>query len=348
MDTEVVKQIIHSANQAPSGGNSQPWKFSVKDNIIDVIALPERDHPVLNFRNRGTYIAHGALMENVKITAEAFSYEPKFDLFPQEDILVRIILKKSSTGVKDNDLYEAISQRHSNRKPYKKDLITEENQKYLFKEINQFPRCNLVIVEGEQIRLVAENLAFDSVIFLQNQLLHELLFREILWKEEEQKHRPGLYVKTLELTPPKALVFRLLKNWKIVQFFNKIKFPQKIYEENTRTASSAGLVGAVVLSNEDTHFIDAGRLMENIWLRTTKLGLGFHLMTGIVFLWQQVNFGKREIFSYKEIEIINSAYDNLTEIFKIKDKMIAFTFRVGRTAAPLAFSYKRPPDIEWR
>lgn len=347
MDVEIIKRIIDAANQAPSGGNSQPWKFKVRNSIIDVIALPEKDHPILNFRNRGTYIAHGALVENAKIAAEALGYESAFNLFPQEGVLVRIFLKPS-TVMRKNNLYEAISQRHSNRKPYKTDPITEEERRYLFEEANKFPRCELVIVEGEQIRRIAENLAFDTVTFLQNQLLHKLLFQEILWKETEQKYRPGLYVKTLELTPPKAFVFRFLKNWKILQFLNKMKLPQKIYEENVKTASSAALIGAVTLHNEDTYFIDAGRLMENIWLRAAKLGLGFHLMTGVVFLWQQINFGEREIFSEKEREIVNSAYENLMETFKIKDKIIAFTFRVGRADAPLAFSYKRPPDVGWR
>lgn len=347
MEREIIEKIIDAANQAPSGGNSQPWKFKVKNNTINVIALPEKDHPVLNFKNRGTYLTHGALIENADIAARALGYNLTFDLFPERDISVRITLEPLA-GERSADLYNIIFDRHSNRKPYKTERLDEEEKNYLFQEINKFPQCKLAIVEREEIRRAAESLAFDIVIFLQNQLLHKLLFQEILWKEEEQKYRPGLYVKTMEMAGPKALVFRLLKNWKMTQFFNKMKLPQKIYEENVKTAASSGLIGAVAVRDEDINFIDAGRLMENIWLRAAKLGLGFHLITGVVFLWQQVNFGKREIFSEKEKDIINRAYENLRETFKIGDKIITFAFRVGRAEAPLAVSSKRPPDIEWQ
>jgi hypothetical protein len=347
MEREIIEKIIEAANQAPSGSNSQPWKFRVKDNVIEVIALPEKDHPILNFKNRGTYLAHGALIENVEIAAHALGYRATFDVFPEKDISARITLE-SSTEKKDTDWYNIIFNRHSNRKCYKVDQLNEEEKNYLFQEINKFPQCKLLIADTKnEISRISKSLASDILVFLQNKLLHKLLFQEIIWKEEEQKYRPGLYVKTMEMAGPKALVFKILKNWKVIRFFNKINLPQKIYKENVKTVSSSGLIGVVVVQDEDINFIEAGRLMENIWLRASKLNLGFQLITGILFLWQQVNFGKQDIFSEKEKEVINKAYENIKDIFKIKDEIIALAFRVGKANAPLAVSYKRPPIVEW-
>jgi len=346
MDREIIKKIIEAGNEAPSGGNSQPWKFKVKNNTIEVIAFPEKDHPVLNFRNRGTYIAHGALIENIEVATYSLGYEPSFEFFPQPHISVRITFK-TLTEIKNNDLFSAIYNRHTNRKPYETDRLTEKEKIYLFQEANKFPECELLVIEGEKIRQIAENLAFDMVVFLQNQLLHKMLFHEIIWNEEEQKYRPGLYVKTMEVTPPKTFIFRLLKNWKVAQFFNKIKIPQKIYKEASEKASASALMGAIVVSDHDANFIHAGRLMQSIWLRAAKQDLGFQLITGVLFLWQQVNYGKQEIFSEKEKSIINTAYEKLTEILGVKNKIIALTFRIGKANKPLAVSYKRPPEIEW-
>lgn len=346
MDKNIIKQIIEAGNLAPSGGNSQPWKFKVNNNLIEVISLPEKDHPILNFKNRGTHIAHGALIENIETASLFFGYKPYFELFPEEKISVKITLE--SFKKQDNhNLYEAISKRHSNRKPYNTNLLSDEEKNSLFQDRDKFPECRLFFVEEEKIRQVSENLARDVTVFLQNQLLHKYLFQEIIWKEEEQKLRGGLFIKTMEMTPPKSIIFKLLSNWTIAKFFNKIKFPKKIYEENIKTASSAGLIGIIAVENNDKNFLYAGRLMENIWLRTAKLNLSFQLITGIPFLWQQLNFGNDKIFSKKEKDIINGAYNNLLRIFNIENKIIALAFRIGKSEKPLAISYKRPPEINW-
>jgi nitroreductase len=348
MDKKVIEKIIEAGNEAPSGGNSQPWKFIVKENAVEAVVLPEKDHKVMNFKNRGTYVAHGALMENIKIASRHLGYEPKFELFPRKEVSAKITFHSPGTEKKATDLYHAISERHSNRKSYKIDPLSKEQKAYLFQEVSTFPQCELVFVEGSKISQAAENLALDVSLSLQNPVLHELLFHEIIWKEEEQKHRHGLYIKTMEVAPPKAVVFKLLKNWKILQFFTKLKVPQKIYEENTATMSSAGLFGAILVEDSDENFIHAGGLLENIWLRAAKLGLGFHLTTGLLFLWQRAHSGEAAVFSENEREILNKAYQNLKEIFQVKNKIIALTFRIGQADPPSASSYKKPPEIEWR
>src|SRR3989344_5200913 len=207
MDREIIKKIIEAGNCAPSGSNSQPWRFIYSDNILRVIALPEKDHRIFNFRNRGTYIAHGALMENIDIASRFFNYEPQFELFPEKESSCRITFFPSKEP-KRVELYDSISKRHTNRKPYDTKPLSVEEKEYLFQGTDRFPQCELVIAEGENILQLARNLAYDILISLQNKILHQLLFREIIWKEEDQKLQQGLYVKTMEITPLKAFVFK--------------------------------------------------------------------------------------------------------------------------------------------
>jgi len=349
MEKRIIEKIIEAGNLAPSGGNSQPWEFVVKDNnSISVIALPEKDHRILNYKNRGTYVAHGALVENMEIAATHFGFDTKTEFFPKEKQSVRFTFHPSKISAPATDLYEDIARRHSNRKPFKTDPLSVEEKNYLFQEITRFPGCQLATVEGKgKIDKVAENLAFDVLISLQNQLLHSLLFQEILWEEGDQKVRPGLYIKTMEVAPPKAFVFKMLRNWKTAQLFAKIKFLQKIYEENAKTAASAGLIGAITVKDSDVDFIHAGRALENIWLRAAKLGLEFQMMTGILFLWQQVALGKHGAFSEEEGKVVKGALENLREALGVHQGIIAFTFRIGRGSKPTAVSHKRPPQIRW-
>ena len=78
----VVRQILAMGVQAPSGGNSQPWRFELAGNTVDVYMMPERDHEILNFKNRGTLLAHGMLIETIAIAARYFGFEPCIELLP--------------------------------------------------------------------------------------------------------------------------------------------------------------------------------------------------------------------------------------------------------------------------
>lgn len=347
MDKGVITKIIEAANQAPSGGNSQPWKFVVGNDILEVIMSPEKDHPVLNYKNRGTYVACGALLENIKIAAQSLGYEAVANV-SLEPISAKITFQPFTKVDPGVDLYDVISKRHSNRKPYKTNPLSEETKSYILHSANDYSPCRVSLVEGEAIHSVAASTGFDLFVFLQNKLLHKMLFDEMLWKEEDQYHRSGLYVKTIEAAPPKSYALRLLSHWGVAQFFNKIKLSRKIYEENAKTLSAASLYGAVIVPNNDESFVHAGRLIEDIWLRTTKQELSFQLVAGLVFLSQQMFFGKKELFSQSEAQMISDAYGTLRKAFDVKEgEVIAATFRVGTSAPPMAVSYKRPPEIHW-
>lgn len=349
MDKGIIEKIIEAGNHAPSGGNSQPWRFIVEHDAIKVIMLPEKEHPVLNFKERGTYIAHGALLENMRIAARSLDYEALFNFLPEPGVSAAVTFRPFSEHSGGDDLYSVLFKRHSNRKPYKKHPLSGEEKESLFRAAKDFPGVRLSVVEGEtSVRSVAGSVALDILINLENKHLHELFFEEVLWKEEDQHQRPGLYIKTMEAVPPKSSVMRLLGNWKVAQLFSKMKLTHKIVGENAKTLASSGMFGAVIVSNDDRDFIDAGRMIEDIWLRATESGLSFQLIVGLVALGQRVKSGDTRLFSASENETISRAYENLRKIFGVREEeIIAATFRLGEAPPPMAVSYTRPPEIEW-
>jgi Nitroreductase family len=347
MEREIIKKIIEAGNLAPSGSNSQPWRFIVKKDLIRIVALPERDHQILNFRKRGTYVAIGALIENMGIAARKFDCEPSFELFPEGLDGLDMVLRPGAIPRAMDELYPAIAERHTNRRSYETRGLTEHEKNYLMGEVDMFTDCQLAIAEGDAMHPIAENLALDIKINLRHRLLHELFFKEILWKEEHQKTRGGLYIKTLEVAPPKSTVFKMIGNWKAAKIFERIRGIDMIYAENTKTITSSALLGAIAVKDDDRAFVEAGKLMENIWLRAVTLGLGFQLVTGIPFLWQHSNLGDDQIFSQDERDTIDRAYEKLRDAFNIRNGIIAIAFRIGHAQPPSAVSFKRPPEIQW-
>src|SRR3989344_7641460 len=116
---ETIANIIKAGTAAPSGGNSQPWKFEVRGDEVTVIALPLKDHPVLNFHYRGTWVAHGALLENIEIAAAHYGFNAETVIFPVKEgqnVIACITLQASEP--KPSVLYDAIARRVTNRKPF--------------------------------------------------------------------------------------------------------------------------------------------------------------------------------------------------------------------------------------
>ncbi|MCC2666572.1 MAG: putative flavin-dependent oxidoreductase, partial [Gammaproteobacteria bacterium] len=98
---EDLKQIIASAIQAPSGDNCQPWKFKVDKNQIYLINLPERDTSLYSWGQRASYVAHGAAIENISVTAIKLGYETHIELFPNkldQNLVAKIVFDKNSTS----------------------------------------------------------------------------------------------------------------------------------------------------------------------------------------------------------------------------------------------------------
>lgn len=347
MERHILEEIINAGNQAPSGGNSQSWRFIVSGNTINLVAIPEMDHRVYNFSSRGTYVAHGALIENMTVAAANFGYKTSIELMPAPNVSATL------SFTPDNDdhraeLYDAIHKRHSNRKPYSQTPISETMQSYVFADSNLFPICRLETVSGSQIQEVTDETALDVAISLENHTLHGLLFHEVLWDEADQLKRGGLFVKTLEMVPPASIIFGLLKYWPIAKIFGWLGLFSKIHNENAKKAGSAALVGAIIVPNDDKAFISAGQFLENIWLRATKQGLSMSLMTGVTFLWQHANLSSDNVLTQDQTTRINQAYDNLKKFFKANNNVIAVVFRIGEAPEPLAVALKRKPIIEWK
>lgn len=348
---EIIQKILEAGVRAPSGSNSQPWRFGVKDDQIFVFALPEKDHPVLNFRNRGTWVAHGALLENILVASSKLGYDAKFDLFPDKNnrnLVAKVKLMKSNP--KEESLYKAIFERTTNRKPFKTGPLTSAQKSELLSAGLAVDESVVRLIEDKKdIDTLAKASSVNEIVMLGNQLLHKLFFKEIVWTEEEEKKRGGgLYLKTMELKPPQQFALKtLFSHWSVMNFLSKIGFLGAIARGNAKIYASAAACGVIVVEDRDESFVSAGRAMERIWLTSTKMGLSFHLITGVLFLWQRIKAGMTSEFSDKEVRLVRDAYRAIASVCGVPDnKVIALLFRVGYGDQPTARSIKLPPVIK--
>lgn len=344
---EVIQKILEAGVQAPSGSNSQPWRFEVRGDTIDVIALPEKDHPILNFRNRGTWIAHGALLENISIASLALGYDARINVFPntvKPNLVAQISLIHSAP--KDEPLHRAIFLRTTNRKPYKISPLIQEQKNEILSAAKEAGGDFRFTEDRKEMGILGKAVSVNEIVMLENKELHRLFFDELVWnKEEERKKGSGLYLKTMELQPPQQMALRLFKHWPIMNFFNSLGAARMIARDNAKTYASSSLIGIIVVEDTDQSFLSAGRAIERIWLAATKLGLSCHLITGIFFLEQRIRSNNGSDFSREHCVRIKNSCHEVASIFNVQKGLIAGLLRIGDGGEPTARSIKISPKI---
>jgi nitroreductase len=118
IDRSTLKEIIYYATLAPSGHNTQPWLFTLNENVITISPDYRRRLPVVDPDDHALFISLGCALENLVIAAQHFGYESeiRFDLDDESEKI--IIELRPEEGNPDEPLFEVIAKRQSTRRNY--------------------------------------------------------------------------------------------------------------------------------------------------------------------------------------------------------------------------------------
>jgi nitroreductase len=339
---EDINRILNLAVWAPSGENCQPWRFEVKENKISIFNIPERDQSLYSFGQYSSYVAHGALIENMVIAAKEYGYAAQVSLFPKNDkknLVAEVDLNKAA--VKKDPLFSSIKKRCTNRKHYQTTLLTAEQKKGILETASEIePGHLLLITDTDKILDLCQATSLNEKVVFENPLIHKFFFNHINWtKEEDDKKSVGFYLETLELPPPAKAAFKLVKHWGLLNVLNKIGFSKVVAKDNFKTHSACAGHGLIQIPNDSpANFILAGRILQRTWLKATSLGLSMQPMTGLIYLYFKIKSGNIENFPPGQTELIKNAYNKISDIFNVPDKTIAMYFRIGQADEPTARS----------
>ena len=113
----LTRQMVAAGSLAPSGGNSQPWRFRGDASGMDILLDAGRTRNPMDIRYRGAFVAIGAAAENMRIAAAKAGVVTVVETFPggEPDLVARVL----PGAAKDLDgaasLFEWIARRSTNR-----------------------------------------------------------------------------------------------------------------------------------------------------------------------------------------------------------------------------------------
>lgn len=349
---DIIKNILEYAVNAPSGNNSQPWKFKVKENKIYIYNVSDGDITPYNFDQKGSYIAHGTLIENISIIALKYGYLANVEIFPDKnnaDIIAIVTLDK--TGPKKDSLFDFIINRATNRRIYQKTPLKPEHKEEILKiqqEVDNGGKIKL-IEDIKEIEKVAWALGLHERLIFENKMIHDIVFSSILWSEKENaEKRKGLYIKTKFPDMPSFMlpVMKIFGNWMFVNIVNKLGLAKKIQKQSAESCISSSALCAILVDGETNEdYLNGGRLLQRIWLTITKLGLSLQPMTGIPYLARRILIGDLSGFSPEQVELIKRANEEINNAFNEDRKTVLIIFRIGYNSHLPVKTLKLSPEI---
>lgn len=338
IERERIERIVSTGVHAPSGDNSQPWSFHIEHDVLDIFAHSDEDHAILNIDARGTYLAIGALIENIAISAEHDGLSAYVVLFPDDKTAARITFIESSAS--GHRLYDAIRARHTHRGPYG---LPESPPVASLKHIHE-PHCTVEVVTDEHaIRAIAQSVSVMEEVALATRKLHRLFFDSILWDAKANSTgAPGLFIKTTELPKPIQVLFRLIRYWPVQRFFNALGLPKAAAGANAAVYErSAAIVAILVKDTQAEDYIHAGRCMQRAWLQLTAEGFVAQPLAGLLYLAEYLERTEDADFDSTLAARALAARTSIEEQLGAARGGVAMLLRCGHPLAPATARSKR-------
>jgi len=285
-----LERILDLARWAPSGDNTQPWRFEIADdNQIVIHGFDTRDHCVYDLQGHASHLALGMLLETLTIAASGegmkTTIKRRHDVpaaFPTFDVTFT-----SRERLHPDPLLPQIRQRCTQRRALRTRPLTPHERNTL--EAALSPGYRVLWQEGLANKLRMARLLFANAgIRLTIPEAYEVHRRVIQWRARYSNDRiPDQAVGLDPLTT--RLMEWVMQSWSRVRFMNRYLagtlLPRLELDIVPALACAAHflIVADHKAQGMDDH-VAAGRALQRFWLTATSLGLQFQPeMTPLIF-----------------------------------------------------------------
>ena len=286
----VSEQILDLARWAPSGDNTQPWRFEIRGELEVVVhGFDTRDHCVYDLDGRPSQMSLGALLETMRIAATGHGMRievaRRLDMPDEKPTFdIRFV---HDPALKPSALIPFITTRTVQRRSLSTRPLTTDQKSML--EASVAPNHEIVWFETPRERWRVANLMFrNAKLRLTMREAFEVHRSVIEWNAQFSKDKiPDQAVGVDPLTL--KLMRWIMQSWPRVDFFNTwlagTLMPRLQLDLIPGLACAAhfGLAPKTVPTSIDD-YVAAGRAMQYFWLEATRLGLWLQPeMTPVIF-----------------------------------------------------------------
>lgn len=133
MRSDSLVDLVHYATMAPSGHNTQPWRFVLDDPYLTIRPDPDRRLGVVDADDHALFISLGCALENLLIAAEQAGFDAAV-AYPGDDAASAVIRVRLEPGgpasqrqrdYPRSGLFGAIPERQSTRRAFDRQPLSQ-------------------------------------------------------------------------------------------------------------------------------------------------------------------------------------------------------------------------------
>lgn len=344
---DTLMAVLELARWAPSGDNTQPWRFEiVNDALIRIHGSDTRDDILYDFDGHASHIAHGALLETLRIAASGFGLRTQWQASSSGDDrlpVYDVTLTPDPTLVKD-PLFAFIETRTVQRRIMKTTPLTPAQRQALVSAAGDSLEVRLFESFGERLKM-AKLLWRSAKIRLTCPEAFPVHSQIIEWHARFSKDR--IPDQAVGVDPATALLMKwVMQSWARVKFFNKFLMGTIAPRIQLDFLTALGCAAHLLISPKKTpqtleDWVHMGINWQRMWLTATQQGLHFQPeMTPVIFRWY-ARAGRRFSAEPQLFEQALQVSDELEEIAGASPTSdFGFLGRVGSSATPKSRSIR--------
>ncbi|HEX8303376.1 MAG TPA: hypothetical protein VF612_00740 [Jatrophihabitans sp.] len=270
--SELLRKAAAQALLAPSVHNTQPWRFVLSADRLDIYADRSRRLPVLDPSGRQLLISCGCALFNARVALASRGFDAVVDRFPdpgQPDLVARIMLSAiPSDRTEIGALDSFIISRQTNRRRYADEPMPAEVVRLLI-DSARAEQATLFPVERMNHRIAVARLSQEADKLENADPAYRAELRA--WTSDSPERRDGVSAIVVPHVTGKA--------------YDDIP----IRDFDTRGAGSlpaetrSGLDQCLFLlatpADDELSWLRAGEALERVWLEATRQGYVASLFT---------------------------------------------------------------------
>jgi molybdopterin/thiamine biosynthesis adenylyltransferase/nitroreductase len=346
-----VRSLVSRAILAPSGGNCQPWRFVFdrERGRLRCIHDVARSESLLDFQHLASYLAFGAMAENIELAAASMGLEMALASFPDASDPHEVCWMefRRAEVIGASALVSHIAERTTNRRLSRRVPLPAGAAAALTAAAAERDAV-LQLVDGErEIAELAAILGGGERLRLLSPTMHREMMNEIRWgATDAERTRDGLDVATLELTPTDFAGMRLISSWALMRVVKKLGGGAGLERPTRKAVLAASAIGLVTVEGKTpADYFRAGRAVQRVWLTASSLGLSFQPVSALVYLFARMMRGEGAGLTESEIRDLQELRQRLGRIFTLDDQRAeGMMFRLSLADPPTARSLRREVD----